>query len=91
VSSSAYTLSQNYPNPFAAGITSISYSVPTVSLVRVSVFDMLGRKVATLVDGIMSEGTHTAQWNARHIHPGVYLYKLEAGGTTLTRSMTILK
>jgi N-acetylneuraminic acid mutarotase/thiol-disulfide isomerase/thioredoxin len=86
-----YALLQNYPNPVASGITHISYNLPKSSSVRLAVFDMLGRQVATLADGIEQSGFHTVQWNAQGLNAGVYLCKFEADGVTLTRSITVVK
>jgi hypothetical protein len=87
----AFALHQNYPNPFSTSATTISYSVPKTALVHVSVFDMLGRQVANLVDGMKDAGTYSVPWNTRNLPAGMYLCKLEADGSTITRNMTIVK
>ena len=86
----AFRLDQNYPNPFNP-VTVIAYALPEQSWVRLTVFDLLGREVAVLVDEIQNGGQHTATWNARDIASGLYVSRLEAGGTVLTRSMTLIK
>ncbi len=96
-----YALDQNYPNPFNPS-TKISFSVATVSNVRLTVFNVLGQEVATLVSGVLPAGRYDATWqgkdNAGHtVSSGVYFYRFEAssvaGGNTFadTRKMVLLK
>ncbi|NNE47623.1 MAG: T9SS type A sorting domain-containing protein [Rhodothermales bacterium] len=85
-----FALGQNYPNPFNPS-TTIQYNIPAASVVSVQVFDMLGRNVATLVDGQVAAGTHTVSFDARNLASGVYLYRLEAAGNVINRSMMLLK
>ncbi|MDZ7717560.1 MAG: T9SS type A sorting domain-containing protein [Balneolaceae bacterium] len=85
-----FTLAQNYPNPFNP-TTVISYQLPVRSEVRLEVYDMLGRNVATLVNGQVSAGRHTINFDARNLSSGVYLYRLVAGSQIMTRKLTILK
>ena len=87
-------LGQNYPNPFNPS-TIIPYQLPAPVRVRLEVFNILGQRVATLVDGERPAGFHTATWNAtdasgRGVASGVYLYRLLGGGERLTRSMVLL-
>ena len=87
-------LGQNYPNPFNPA-TIIPYQLPSPVRVRLEVFNILGQRVATLVDGARPAGFHTATWNAtdasgRGVGSGVYLYRLLGGGERLTRSMVLL-
>ena len=87
-------LGQNYPNPFNPS-TIIPYQVPVATRVRLEVFNILGQRVATLVDGERPAGFHTATWDAtdasgRGVGSGVYLYRLLGGGERLTRSMVLL-
>jgi hypothetical protein len=85
-------LAQNYPNPFAPGAaTRISYALPTAAHVRVTVYTLLGDRVASLVDASKPAGFYTASWNAAGMPSGMYIYKLEAGGVTITRRMTLLR
>ncbi|MCC5943110.1 MAG: T9SS type A sorting domain-containing protein [Balneolaceae bacterium] len=83
-------LHQNYPNPYNSS-TSISYSLPEEMSVELSVYDMLGRRVATLQSEVQQEGTHTIQFDSSQLSSGIYLYRLFAGGTILQRKMTLIK
>ncbi|MBD3232265.1 MAG: T9SS type A sorting domain-containing protein [candidate division Zixibacteria bacterium] len=85
-----YTLSSNYPNPFNAQ-TNISFSLPEAGNVRLNVYNLLGQNVATLVDGNMSAGQHTVNWDAANHASGVYLYKLQANDQVITKKMHLLK
>ena len=86
----AYTLAPNYPNPFNPA-TAITYAVPTAGRVRLAVYDLLGREVAVLVDGLRQPGTHTATFDAGDLASGTYLYRLETPIGTLTRTMDLVK
>jgi hypothetical protein len=83
-------LDQNYPNPFNP-TTRINYQVPASGLVRVAVYDLLGREVAVLVDGAVQAGSQFVNFDASALSSGVYIYRLSAGGQTLTRKMTLVK
>ncbi len=74
----SYTLGQNYPNPFNPA-TTINFSVPTQSRVSIEVFDLLGQKVATLVNDIRQAGSHQIAW-AANVPSGIYFYRMEAAG-----------
>jgi hypothetical protein len=85
------SLSQNYPNPFNPS-TVISYQLSGNSLVRLEVFDVIGRKVAVLVDGERkSTGAHQVTFEAGNLSSGVYFYRLETAGQTLTQKMLLVK
>lgn len=90
----AIRLEQNYPNPFNPS-TVIGYSVGTQDLaslpVRLTVYDVLGREVAVLVDGWMPAGRHSVTFDASDLPSGVYLYRLVAGGQTLQRKLTLIR
>ena len=77
---------ENAPNPFDDR-TVIRYSVPEPQPVRLMVYDMLGREVATLVDGIQPKGEHEAVFEARDVPPGVYIYRISIGRATATGRM----
>ena len=83
-------LAQNYPNPFNAE-TNISFSLAEAGNVNLSVYDITGRLVVTLVDGQMDAGSHVVAWDASSVSSGVYFYKLNAGDYTATKSMNLLK
>ena len=84
------SLKQNYPNPFNP-TTIIQYQLPSSEFVQLQVFDMLGRQVATLVNGQQSEGTHTVNFDASGLSSGIYIYRLDAGGQTQVKQMTLIK
>ena len=84
------TLGQNYPNPFNP-TTTIEYQLEKAQDVRLAVYDVLGRQVALLADGVQPAGTFHADFDASSLASGMYLYKLETESSTLTRMMTLLK
>ncbi|WP_457653304.1 choice-of-anchor B family protein [Rhodocaloribacter sp.] len=91
----AFTLDQNYPNPFNP-TTTIRYTLAEESPVTLTIYNQLGQRIRTLVSGRRPAGTHTLEWDATNdagarVPSGLYVYRLEAGGVTLTRSMTLLK
>lgn len=83
-------LNQNYPNPFNPS-TQISYDLPQQTDVQLEVYDLVGRQVATLVNQTMEAGSHTVNFNAGNLSSGVYIYRLNAGNTVLSRKLTIIK
>lgn len=83
-------LFSNYPNPFNPS-TVIRYQVSVVGEVKLRVFDLLGREVATLVDGVMSAGVYSATFNAKALTSGTYFARLEAEGRTLLSKLSLLK
>lgn len=87
---SKFELSQNYPNPFNAQ-TEISYSLPDPSHVRVTVYNLLGQKIETLVEANQQAGEHEVVWDASRVPSGIYFYRLDAGKYSYTRKMTLLK
>ena len=86
----AVALNQNYPNPFNP-TTQIRYELPQQSDVRITVYDMVGRQVATLVNESVQAGTHTVNFDASNLSSGIYLYRLQAGNTMLSRKLTVIK
>jgi hypothetical protein len=86
----AYSLSQNYPNPFNP-LTQIEYSIPHRGWVRLEVYNILGEKVATLVDRLQEPGFYKIGWDAGYLKSGVYFCHMEAGSFTFTRRMVLLK
>ncbi len=89
---SSFSLEQNYPNPFNPA-TQIRYTIPQhfKGDVSLTVFDVLGKKVATLVDEQQSEGVYSASWNATSIASGVYFYALRAGSYYAVQKMVLMK
>ena len=86
-----FQLSQNYPNPFNP-TTTIRFSVNETMPVTLKVFNTLGQNVATLINGQpYSAGRYRVTWNASSLSTGVYFYKLEAGGNTITKKMLLIK
>lgn len=85
-----YSLAQNYPNPFNPS-TVITFSLPETQIVKLRIFDVLGREVISLVNGKINAGSHEIEWNAKDIPSGVYFYKLEAGSFTDTKKMILIK
>jgi hypothetical protein len=85
-----FALEQNYPNPFNP-TTGIRYQVAGTSDVRLEVFDMLGRKVATLVNERKAAGAYSVTFNAANLSSGIYFYRLQAGAFTETRKMMLIK
>ena len=86
----AFRLGVNYPNPFNP-TTVISYELPKETLVTLNVYDVLGQKVATLVNGQRPAGEHTVEFNGSRFASGVYFYRLVAGNHVMTRKMVLLK
>lgn len=83
-------LGQNYPNPCNPS-TQIGFSIPQQSHVTLRVYDVLGKEVATLVDGAKDAGTYTTTWNAQMNPSGIYFYRLTAGEYTMTRKLMLLR
>jgi hypothetical protein len=91
----AYTLHQNVPNPFNP-TTTIRFTMEAEAHVQLGVYDVSGRLVRTLVDGIKTVGDHVVEWNGmdnsgRAVHSGVYFYQIKALGISEVRKMTLLK
>jgi hypothetical protein len=84
------SLEQNYPNPFNP-TTSIDFALPTAGQVDLGVFDLLGRRVATLATGMTPAGTHRVQFDASSYASGVYVYRLESASQSITKTMLLLK
>jgi serine protease len=88
----AFSLSQNYPNPFNPS-TVINYSIPSGGIVNLTVYDLLGKVVATLVNEEKPAGLHSVEFNSRELNlsTGVYFYTLKAGGNASTKKLLLLK
>ncbi len=87
---SGYVLKQNFPNPFNGG-TTIQYSIPAASTVTVTIFDILGRSVATLVDEKQDPGSYEYRWNPSALSSGLYLCRLTAGEVQRQQKMSFIK
>jgi hypothetical protein len=87
---SDYSLEQNYPNPFNPS-TTIQFSIPKQSFVKLEVFNTLGEKVSTLASEEMNAGNYKYDWNAANLPSGIYFYNLISGSFTQTRKMILLK
>jgi hypothetical protein len=86
----SYSLGQNYPNPFNP-VTKINYSIPKSSNVKISIFDILGQNVESLVNEKQDAGTYSVEFDASKLSSGVYYYKIEAGEFTSIKKMTLVK
>lgn len=85
----------NYPNPFNP-VTVINYAVPEKSTVAIEIFNILGQKIKTLVDGERAAGHHSVLWDGKdetgkEVGSGIYLYRLKAGQLTQSKKMLLLK
>jgi len=85
-----FILQQNYPNPFNP-ITTIQYELPQRSYVQITIYDLLGYEVATLVSEIQDAGYKSIQWNASTVPSGMYFYQIKAGEYVQTRKMLLIK
>jgi hypothetical protein len=83
-------LAQNYPNPFNPS-TRIEFAIPQSEQVELKVFDMTGREVMTLVDGLKAAGTYTVTFSGETWASGMYIYRLKAGDQQFVRRMVLLK
>ncbi|OGC96132.1 MAG: hypothetical protein A2W25_12560 [candidate division Zixibacteria bacterium RBG_16_53_22] len=85
-----FEIAQNYPNPFNAS-TTIGFSLPSDGRVTVEIFNLLGQRLVTLVDGEMSAGSHRMIWDAGELQSGVFFYRVGFDGQSRTGRMTLLK
>ena len=91
----SYTLHQNYPNPFNP-VTTISYDIPEDALVNVTIYNMGGEVVKTLINQVQTSGYKSIQWNATNtvgqaVSAGLYLYRIHAGDFIMSKKMVLLK
>ncbi|MEG8990930.1 cohesin domain-containing protein [Ignavibacteria bacterium 4148-Me] len=85
-----FMLMQNYPNPFNP-TTTIKFALPKESHVKLSVYNILGQEVATLVNGIMQAGYHRVNFDATGLNTGMYIYKIQADGFVMMKKMMYVK
>ena len=85
-----FQLYQNYPNPFNP-TTNIKFDIAKNSVVKLTIFDMNGKEIVTLLNGELQPGTYSIDWNGSNYSSGVYFYKLELPGFTETRKLMLLK
>ena len=85
-----FTLEQNYPNPFNPS-TNIRYQIAEQSNVELGVYNVMGQRVATLVNVTQTPGSYEVTWDASEMASGIYYYRLNAGGVEFTRQMTLIK
>ena len=86
----SFTLHQNYPNPFNP-ITTLRYDLPQESDVTLTIYDITGRMVQTLVNELQQSGMKKVIWNASDVSSGVYIYQIQAGDFRQTKKMVLLK
>ena len=85
-----FQLSQNYPNPFNPA-TTIKFQIPVSDNVKITVFDILGRKIEVLTNGFFNAGFYSIDFKAEKITSGIYYYKIETGNYTDTKKMMLIK
>jgi hypothetical protein len=85
-----FFLDQNYPNPFNPS-TTIRFGVPREAEVTLEIFDVLGRKAATLVDEVLQPGIHSVSWNCSSCPSGMYIVRIKSAETVLMRKMLLMK
>ena len=85
-----YALHQNYPNPFNPE-TTISFDLPEISKVRLTVYNPLGQIITTLLDKTVSSGHHEISFDGKDLSAGLYFYRLDAGDFTAVRKMMLIK
>lgn len=86
----SYSLDQNYPNPFNP-VTNINYTLANTELVKLNVYDILGRKVVTLINETQNAGAHIVEFDASNLASGIYFYRIEAGSFRQVNKMMLLK
>ena len=81
---------QNYPNPFNP-VTKIKFEIPSGELVKLVIFDILGREIKTLVNSRMNPGIYEYEFDASRLSSGVYFYKMQAGEFNDVKKMLLIK
>ena len=85
-----FALKQNYPNPFNPS-TTLEFDLARQAGVRLEVYNLLGERVALLMDGVLNAGTHQVRFDASHLPSGIYFCRLSAGGSVETRKLVLLR
>ena len=85
-----FSLSQNYPNPFNPN-TSLDFALPNSGKVSIKVYDILGREIYTLIEGMLDAGYYTARWDAGSNAAGIYFIRMEASGFSIVRKVVLIK
>ena len=90
-----YVLAQNFPNPFNPS-TKIEFKIPMMEQVNISVYNLEGRLIKTLVNQVMNAGNHVVNWDGTNeigakVSTGMYIYQLKTNSTNLNRRMTFIK
>jgi hypothetical protein len=85
-----FTLSQNYPNPFNPS-TAIDFALPNAEFVDLSIYNILGQKVVTLVNGMHKAGSYSLTFDASDLASGWYIYRLQTDSKVLSRKMLLIK
>jgi uncharacterized lipoprotein YddW (UPF0748 family) len=85
-----FALDQNYPNPFNP-VTTISFSIGEANNTAVTVYDVLGREIATLINAPLEAGSHRYQFNGANLASGIYLYRIVSGSFVQTKKMSLIK
>ncbi len=85
-----YYVIQNYPNPFNP-TTNIKFAIQKAGLVKIIVYDIMGKEIEMILNDELQAGTHETQWNASKFSSGIYFYKIQSGDYTETKRMTLIK
>lgn len=85
-----FALDQNFPNPFNPS-TLIKFALPSSGHITLDVFNSLGEKVTSLIDGMMEAGFHSVAFDATHLPSGIYFYQISTGTKVFTKKMVLLK
>ena len=85
-----FDMLQNYPNPFNP-TTTIQFNLPKETQVKLTVYNVMGQEIVTLISENRVAGIHKVQWDASNLPSGLYIYQLTAGATVLNKKMTLLK
>ena len=86
----SFALEQNYPNPFNPK-TIINYELPITNHVNLSIYNLIGQKIFTLVSKKQPAGSYKVEWDASNFASGIYVYRLEANGLVMDKKMILLK